>query len=74
MLCGNFWYKEYGLIQCSVHRPTVKVMGLLQQIALPLLERLNQVLEDKQPASFSPNTCNQHISGTESAQDRATKT
>ncbi|XP_030261233.1 uncharacterized protein LOC115574093 isoform X5 [Sparus aurata] len=63
MLCGNFWYKEYGLIQCSVHRPTVKVMGLLQQIALPLLERLNQVLEDKQPASFSPNTCNQHISG-----------
>ncbi|XP_051254705.1 uncharacterized protein si:dkey-103g5.4 isoform X3 [Dicentrarchus labrax] len=63
VLCGNFWYKEYGLVQCGVHRPTVKVMGLLQQIALPLLERLNQLLEDKQPASFSPNTCNHHISG-----------
>ncbi|TMS07022.1 hypothetical protein E3U43_011115 [Larimichthys crocea] len=63
LLCGNFWYREYGLVQCSVHRPTVKVMGLLQQIALPLLERLNQLLEDKQPASFSPNICNQHISG-----------
>ncbi|KAE8295318.1 hypothetical protein D5F01_LYC06244 [Larimichthys crocea] len=62
LLCGNFWYREYGLVQCSVHRPTVKVMGLLQQIALPLLERLNQLLEDKQPASFSPNICNQHIS------------
>ncbi|XP_069546998.1 uncharacterized protein [Brachyistius frenatus] len=41
----------------------MKVMGLLQQKALPLLERLNQLLEEKQPASFSPNTCNHHISG-----------
>ncbi|XP_045930652.1 uncharacterized protein si:dkey-103g5.4 isoform X2 [Micropterus dolomieu] len=37
-------------------------MDLLQQKALPLLERLNQLL-DKLPTSFSPNTCNQHISG-----------
>ncbi|XP_044059103.1 uncharacterized protein si:dkey-103g5.4 isoform X2 [Siniperca chuatsi] len=63
VLCGNFWYKEYGLVQCSGHRPTVKVMGLLQQKALALLERLNHLLEDKQPTIFSPNTCNQHISG-----------
>ncbi|KAK9520852.1 hypothetical protein VZT92_020711 [Zoarces viviparus] len=63
VLCGNFWFKEYGLVQCSGHRPTVEAKGLLQQMALPLLERLNQLLEDKQPASFSPNTCNQHISG-----------
>ncbi|XP_059188168.1 uncharacterized protein si:dkey-103g5.4 isoform X2 [Centropristis striata] len=63
VLCGNFWYKEYGLVQCSGHRATVEVKGLLQQKALPLLERLNQLLEDKQPPSFSPNTCNQHVSG-----------
>ncbi|GAA6228396.1 uncharacterized protein LOC111665042 [Lates japonicus] len=63
VLCGNFWYKEYGLVQCCKQRQSVKVTGLLQQKALPLLERLNQLLEDKQPASFSPNTCNQHISG-----------
>ncbi|XP_008294523.1 uncharacterized protein LOC103368058 [Stegastes partitus] len=63
LLCGNFWFKEYGLIPCSGNRPNVKVVGLLQQKALPLLERLNQLLEEKQPASFSPNNCNQHISG-----------
>ncbi|XP_033488068.2 uncharacterized protein LOC117260235 [Epinephelus lanceolatus] len=63
VLCGNFWYKEYGLLQCCGHRPSAEVVGSLQQMALPLLERLNQLLEDKQPASFSPNTCNQHISG-----------
>eukprot|EP00064_Thunnus_orientalis_P004272 superscaffoldBa00000385_g4283 len=62
VLCGNFWYREYGLVQCSEHRQTVNVMSLLQQKALPLLERLNQLLEDKQPASFSPNTCHRHIS------------
>ncbi|XP_022055821.2 uncharacterized protein si:dkey-103g5.4 isoform X1 [Acanthochromis polyacanthus] len=63
LLCGNFWFKEYGLVQCSGNRPNVKVVGLLQQKALPLLERLNQLLEEKQPTSFSPNTCNQHTSG-----------
>ncbi|XP_037632372.1 uncharacterized protein si:dkey-103g5.4 [Sebastes umbrosus] len=63
VLCGNFWYKEYGLVQCNGRRLTAEVRGLLQQMALPLLERLNQLLEDKQPASFSPNTCNHHMSG-----------
>ncbi|KAJ4935626.1 hypothetical protein JOQ06_017157 [Pogonophryne albipinna] len=63
VLCGNFCYKEYGLVQCIGRTPTVEVRGLLQQMALPLLEKLNQLLEDKQPACFSPNTCNQHISG-----------
>ncbi|CAK6968135.1 uncharacterized protein si:dkey-103g5.4 isoform X2 [Scomber scombrus] len=63
VLCGNFWYKEYGLVQCSEHKPNVNVIGLLQKKALPLLERLNQLLEDKQPVSFSRNTCHQHISG-----------
>ncbi|XP_060928461.1 uncharacterized protein si:dkey-103g5.4 [Limanda limanda] len=62
VLCGNFWYKDYGLVQCTRKRPT-KVMGLLQQKALPLLERLNQLLEEKQSASLSPNTCNHHVSG-----------
>ncbi|XP_034723644.1 uncharacterized protein si:dkey-103g5.4 [Etheostoma cragini] len=63
VLCGRFWYKEYGLVQCSGHKPTVEVWGFLQKMALPLLERLNQLLEGKQPASFSPNISNQHISG-----------
>ncbi|XP_035765652.1 uncharacterized protein si:dkey-103g5.4 [Neolamprologus brichardi] len=63
VLCGKFWFKEYGLVQYSGYKPNVKIMGLLQQKALPLLERLNQLLEEKQPAGFSSNTCNQHISG-----------
>nr|XP_013765910.1 PREDICTED: uncharacterized protein LOC102208545 [Pundamilia nyererei] len=63
VLCGKFWFKEYGLVQYSGYQPNVKIMGLLQQKALPLLERLNQLLEEKQPAGFSSNTCNQHISG-----------
>ncbi|XP_071353450.1 uncharacterized protein [Trachinotus anak] len=54
LLCGNFWYKEFGLSQWQQQRQPV--IGLLQQKVLPLLERLNQLLEDKQPA-----TCNQHI-------------
>ncbi|XP_067362826.1 uncharacterized protein [Channa argus] len=63
ILCGNFWYKEYGLLQCCGHIATTKVMGLLQQKALPMLERLKQLLEDKIPPSCSPNAHNQHISG-----------
>lgn len=70
ILCGNFWYIEYGLVQCSLHRPTVKVTALLQQRALPLLEKLNRLLEEKQLANFSPNTCNQPVSITQSAPDR----
>ncbi|KAM8904381.1 uncharacterized protein AB9W97_008057 [Spinachia spinachia] len=63
VLCGNFWYREYGLVKCSGHRPAVEVRTLLQQMALPLLDKLNKLLEDKKAACFSPNTCNQHISG-----------
>ncbi|XP_078140393.1 uncharacterized protein LOC144539411 [Centroberyx gerrardi] len=63
VLSGNFWYRDFGLARCSGPRPCVKVMGLVQQKALPLLERLSQLLEDKQPASLSPSTCRQHISG-----------
>lgn len=68
VLHGDFCYKEYGLLQPYVHRHSVKVMGLLQQVALPLLERLNQLVEDKLPASFSPKPCNQTLSGTEQPQ------
>ncbi|XP_034025206.1 uncharacterized protein si:dkey-103g5.4 [Thalassophryne amazonica] len=63
VLCRNFWYKEYGLMQWSGHRPYVKVMDSLQQKALPLLERLNQLLEDKQPTDVTSNSCRQKISG-----------
>ncbi|TWW77242.1 hypothetical protein D4764_12G0006320 [Takifugu flavidus] len=62
VLRGNFCYREYGLLQPCVRRHSVEVMGSLQQIALPLLERLNQLLEDKVPASFSPNPGNQTAS------------
>ncbi|XP_039987565.1 uncharacterized protein si:dkey-103g5.4 isoform X3 [Xiphias gladius] len=74
LLCGNFWYKEYGLAQSCGQRPTVKVMGLLQQKALPLLERLNQLLEDKQAAIISPNICNQHISESQPMKESAQTT
>ncbi|XP_061576516.1 uncharacterized protein LOC133442523 [Cololabis saira] len=63
VLCGNFWFREYGLVQCSGHEPNIRMMGLLQQRALPVLKRLSQLLGEKQPPSFSPSTCNQHISG-----------
>ncbi|XP_056230182.1 uncharacterized protein si:dkey-103g5.4 [Seriola aureovittata] len=66
VLCGNVWYKEFGLAQCQKQRQ--QVMGLIQQKVLPLLERLNQLLEDKQPASFFTNTCNQHSSGSSTKQ------
>ncbi|XP_024910791.1 uncharacterized protein si:dkey-103g5.4 isoform X2 [Cynoglossus semilaevis] len=63
VLCRSFWYKEYGLSQ-SCGRRQKKVVGLLQHKALPLLERLNQVLEEKQPtSSFSSNACNQQVTG-----------
>lgn len=65
VLSGDFCYKEYGLLQPCVHRHSVKVMGSLTQLALPLLERLNQLLEGKLPASFSTNPCNQTTSGSE---------
>ncbi|XP_041849904.1 uncharacterized protein si:dkey-103g5.4 isoform X3 [Melanotaenia boesemani] len=69
VLCGNFWFKDYGLVHCSRHRPNMKWIGLLQQRALPLLERLNQLLDEKQSSSFSPNTCSQHISATDTMPD-----
>ncbi|XP_060902571.1 uncharacterized protein si:dkey-103g5.4 [Labrus mixtus] len=59
VLCGSFVYRDYGL----VHRHPFKVVGFLQQKALPLLQRLNQLLEDKQLANYHPNICNQHASG-----------
>ncbi|XP_075892174.1 uncharacterized protein LOC142895202 [Nelusetta ayraudi] len=71
ILSGNFWHKEYGLLQRCTHRPAVKVTALLQQLALPLLEKLNTLLEDKQPAGLSTSTCRQSVSATQSAPDRA---
>lgn len=69
VLRGDFCYKEYGLLQPYVHGHSVsKVMLSLQQVALPLLERLNQLLEDKLPASSSPSPCNQTTSGPEPSQ------
>ncbi|CAG6003331.1 unnamed protein product [Menidia menidia] len=60
VLCWNFWFKEYGLVQHRGQGLNKKVMGVLQQRALPLLEKLNHLLEEKQPASSFPSTCTQH--------------
>ncbi|XP_029372796.1 uncharacterized protein LOC115052674 isoform X2 [Echeneis naucrates] len=51
VLCGNLWYREFGLVQCQ--QPREQAIGLLQQRMLPILERLNQLLEDKQPQHSS---------------------
>ncbi|CAL8361243.1 unnamed protein product [Merluccius merluccius] len=59
----QFWYKDYGLSQHDGPRSCVKEVGLVQQKALPLLEKLRQLLEDKQPTSLYPSTYWQHISG-----------
>ncbi|XP_017284465.2 uncharacterized protein si:dkey-103g5.4 [Kryptolebias marmoratus] len=58
VLCGNFWFKDYGLIQRNGQITNTAMTGLFQRRALPLLERLIHLLEEKQPTS-----CNQHISG-----------
>ncbi|KAK0146501.1 hypothetical protein N1851_014165 [Merluccius polli] len=63
VLCRRFWYKDYGLSQHDGPRSCVKEVGLVQQKALPLLEKLRQLLEDKQPTSLYPSTYWQHISG-----------
>ena len=64
MLGRKFWYKHYGLPHHDRLRSDVRVVGLAQQKALPILERLRQLLEDKQPMSLSPSTSLQHIGGT----------
>ncbi|XP_036006035.1 uncharacterized protein si:dkey-103g5.4 [Fundulus heteroclitus] len=62
VLCGHFWFKNYGLVQCSEYKPNITMTALLQQRAVPLLERLNLILEEKTPRSLSSNICKQHIS------------
>ncbi|XP_036070856.1 uncharacterized protein si:dkey-103g5.4 [Oryzias melastigma] len=69
VLCGKFWFREYSLPLCRGHEPNLKPLNLFQQKALPLLVRLNQLLEEKKPNSSSPNTCNQHIPGSEAMPD-----
>ncbi|CAL8351040.1 unnamed protein product [Lota lota] len=63
VLCRKFWYKDYGLPHHDGLRPDVRVVGLVQQKAPPLLEKLRQLLEDKQLISLSPSTYWQHIGG-----------
>ncbi|XP_030237257.1 uncharacterized protein LOC115561364 isoform X2 [Gadus morhua] len=63
VLGRKFWYKHYGLPHHDRLRSDVRVVGLAQQKALPILERLRQLLEDKQPMSLSPSTYWQHIGG-----------
>ncbi|KAF7198972.1 putative LOC107380336-like protein [Nothobranchius furzeri] len=63
VLSGNFWFRDFGLVQSCVHKLNVTIPASLQQRALPLLERLIHLLEEKQPTGFSSNFCNQHISG-----------
>lgn len=64
VLTGHFWYKEYGLRQFSGPSAPVNVTGLLREKALPLLERLNHLLQDKHYTGLSVNPCNHKLSGT----------
>ncbi|XP_041729713.2 uncharacterized protein si:dkey-103g5.4 [Coregonus clupeaformis] len=64
VLSGSFWYKEFGLARLTVPSNPLKVVSLTQQKAVPLLERLIQLLEESKQSSFSPSTYCQRISGT----------
>ncbi|XP_028321414.1 uncharacterized protein LOC114474973 [Gouania willdenowi] len=66
VLCRNLWFREYGLIQHTTCRLNMRATGLLHFSALPLIEKLIQLLEEKQSASFSSSVCNQQV--TESLQ------
>ncbi|KAJ0022097.1 hypothetical protein NQD34_009587 [Periophthalmus magnuspinnatus] len=68
MLTGHFWYKEYGLVQFGGHIEVVNVMGLLQEKALPLLERLSQLLQDKHYPVLSHNPYNHKLSDLQTKQ------
>ncbi|CAB1347519.1 unnamed protein product, partial [Coregonus sp. 'balchen'] len=62
VLSGSFWYKEFGLARPTVPSNPLKVVSLTQQKAVPLLERLIQLLEESKQPSFSPSTYCQRIS------------
>ncbi|XP_046891896.1 uncharacterized protein si:dkey-103g5.4 [Hypomesus transpacificus] len=68
VLSRKFWYRDFGLGRPSgpawagEARTPVKVVGVAQQKTLVLLERLTQLLEQKQP-SLPPSACCQHLSG-----------
>jgi hypothetical protein len=64
VLSGSFWYKEFGLARLMVPSNPLKVVSLTQQKAVPLLERLIQLLEENKEPSLSPSTYRQRISGT----------
>ncbi|XP_038154475.1 uncharacterized protein si:dkey-103g5.4 [Cyprinodon tularosa] len=68
VLCGHFWFKNYGLVQGSEYKPSITMMALLQQRAVLLLERLNIILEEK-PTSRYSNIFNLQSSG-DSTQSR----
>ncbi|XP_064840268.1 uncharacterized protein si:dkey-103g5.4 [Oncorhynchus masou masou] len=63
VLSGSFWYKEFGLARLMVPSNPLKVVSLTQQKAVPLLERLIQLLEENKEPSLSPSTYRQRISG-----------
>ncbi|XP_061637986.1 uncharacterized protein si:dkey-103g5.4 isoform X9 [Phyllopteryx taeniolatus] len=72
VLCGNFWYREYGLIRFCQPRPTGNIVSLLQWKILPLLERMNQqFVGDKQQVTLKANTSHQCTFGTDLQPDRA---
>ncbi|CAB1348511.1 unnamed protein product, partial [Coregonus sp. 'balchen'] len=58
----NGKYKEFGLARPTVPSNPLKVVSLTQQKAVPLLERLVQLLEESKQPSLSPSTYCQRIS------------
>ncbi|KAK7882559.1 hypothetical protein WMY93_028733 [Mugilogobius chulae] len=68
VLTGHFWYKEYGLVQFSGHRGIVNVIPLLREKALPLLERISQLLQDKHYPGLCLNPCHHKLSDLQTKQ------
>ncbi|XP_051935125.1 uncharacterized protein LOC127609336 isoform X2 [Hippocampus zosterae] len=72
ILCGNFWYKEYGLIRLCQPRPTGNVMSLLERKILPQLDRMNQqFVSHKQLVNLSTNRSHQYACDTGPQPDKA---
>ncbi|XP_061684126.1 uncharacterized protein si:dkey-103g5.4 isoform X6 [Syngnathoides biaculeatus] len=71
VLCGNFWYKEYGLIRFCQPKPSGNLASLLQWKLLPLLERMNQQFAaDKQQATLNASGSHQWTFGIDLQPDR----
>ncbi|KTF80235.1 hypothetical protein cypCar_00019259, partial [Cyprinus carpio] len=63
LVCGTFWYKDFGMLQPKGVRNPLKVIAMTQQKILPRLERLIQLLEETKALGQSTSTQRQQSSG-----------